>query len=389
MKWRDPSPRTLDYALTALVLVASVTEGLLLEDVTGPRWLNVLLAAAMAMLLLWRRSHPVATAAALAVLGVVISTTATDPSEMVATFFPLLILAYGGGAYAQGRAGLLVLALLLASVTVVAVAAEDSTPSDVYFPCTIVLLCWLGGRTVRLRSHRAAELHETAALAAEQRERDAQQAVADERRRIAREMHDIVAHSISIMVVQAGGARRILASDPARAEQAAARIRHAGSDALAEMDLLLGVLGTDPEHARAPALDGLEDLVARTRDAGLPVTLAVNGARRSLPLGAEQALYRVVQEALTNAIKHAGGATTTVTLSWGEDALELRIADRGDGGASPRLAGAGHGLIGMRERIRAVSGELEAGPCAAGGFEVVARVQLHGVVAGVGSSNTD
>ncbi|HEX5621845.1 MAG TPA: sensor histidine kinase [Solirubrobacteraceae bacterium] len=383
MNWRDPSPRTVDYALTALVLVASVTESLLLETITGPRWVNVALAVAMSVLLLWRRSHPVATAAMLTVLGMALSATVTDPSELVATFFPLLILAYSGGAYARGRSGLLVLAILIVAVCVVAVADNGGTASDIYFPATIVTLCWLGGRTVRLRLQRAAELHETAALAAEQREREAQAAVADERRRIAREMHDVVAHSISIMVVQAGGARRILASDPARAEQAAARIRHAGSDALAEMDVLLGVLGTDTEHARAPTLDRLEELVARTRDAGLPVTLAVSGKRRPLPLGAEQAMYRVVQEALTNAIKHAGSATTTVTLRWGEDTLELRVADRGDGGASPQLAGAGHGLIGMRERVRAVGGELEAGPCSGGGFEVVARVPLERATASV------
>jgi signal transduction histidine kinase len=229
----------------------------------------------------------------------------------------------------------------------------------------------------------AAELHEAAALAAEQREREAQQAVVDERRRIAREMHDVVAHSISIMVVQAGGARRILATDPERAERAAARIRHAGSDALAEMDVLLGVLETVPGREPAATLDALDDLVARTREAGLPVTLEVRGTRRPLPAGAEQAVYRVVQEALTNAIKHAGGATTRVELSWGEEALELRVADAGDGGPSPELAGGGHGLIGMRERIRVHGGELKAGPRRGGGFEVVARLPVERETASV------
>jgi signal transduction histidine kinase len=207
--------------------------------------------------------------------------------------------------------------------------------------------------------------------------------VADERRRIAREMHDVVAHSISIMVVQAGGARRILAADPERAERAAARIRHAGSDALAEMDLLLGVLETAPGSAGQPTLDALAELVERTREAGLPVTLHVAGARRSLPAGAELAIYRVVQEALTNAIKHAGGATTRVDLTWSDEALELRVADRGDGGASPELVGAGHGLIGMGERLRVHGGELDAGPQPGGGFQVVARLPLEPEGAGV------
>jgi len=376
VRWRTPSPRAVDVALTAAVFVAAVTESLLLEGLTGPRWVNVLVAASMSLLLLWRRSHPLATALALAALAVPMAALVTDPSELVATFFPLLILAYGGGMYADLRPGLVVLAALFTAIAVVAAAGENGNAADVYFPGAIVVLCWLGGRTVRLRLRHAAELHETAALAAEQREEEARLAVADERRRIAREMHDVVAHSISIMVVQAGGARRILATDPARAEHAAARIRHAGSDALAEMDVLLGVLETVPEREGRPMLDGLDELIARTRDAGVPVTLEVTGARRSLPAGAELAVYRVVQEALTNAIKHAGGASTQVGLTWSDEALELRVADRGDGGPSPQLAGAGHGLIGMRERLRVHGGELEAGQRPGGGFEVVARLPL-------------
>ena len=369
--------RTLDIALTAAVFVASVTEALLLEGITGPRWVNVLLAAAMSLLLLWRRHHPLATALALTALGVPMAALVTDPSELVATFLPLLILAYGGGRYAEGRTSAAILAVLVVAIVGVALPSEARSSADFYFPALIVLLCWTGGRTVRLRARHAAELHEAAALAADQREREAQQAVAGERRRIAREMHDVVAHSISIMVVQAGGARRILATDPERAERAAARIRHAGSDALAEMDILLGVLESVPGREPAATLDALDDLVARTREAGLPVTLEVRGTRRPLPAGAEQAVYRVVQEALTNAIKHAGGATTQVELTWGEDALELRVADAGDGGPGPELAGAGHGLIGMRERIRVHGGELEAGPRPDGGFEVVARLPLE------------
>jgi signal transduction histidine kinase len=374
-------PRTFDVALTAAVCVASVTEALLLESITGPRWVNVLVSAAMSLPLLWRRSHPLATAVALGVIAVTAAAWLTTPSELVATFFPVLIVSYGGGMYGGRRAGL-VLVVLLAAAAAVAIV-EGQGVADVAFPWAIVVLCWLAGRTVRLRLRHAAELHEAAALAAEQREREAQQAVADERRRIAREMHDVVAHSISIMVVQAGGARRILTTDPERAERAAARIRHAGSEALAEMDILLGVLETVPGRETAATLDALDDLVARTREAGLPVTLEVHGGRRPLPDGADQALYRVVQEALTNAIKHAGGATTRVELRWGADALELRVADAGDGGAGPQLAGAGHGLIGMRERMRVHGGELEAGRRPGGGFAVVARLPLERETASV------
>jgi signal transduction histidine kinase len=374
MRRRRLSPRALDVALAGAVLIAAVTEAATLKSLDGPRGATIAAVAGMSLMLLWRRTHPLAAAVGLVAIAVPTAIWVSDISQLVATFIPLLVIAYSGGRYADTRSAIAALVVLLIAVPVVGLLGADPTAGDAYFPGNIVTVCWFGGRTVSLRMRHAAELHETAALAAEEREREARRAVADERRRIAREMHDVVAHSISIMVVQAGGARRILAMDPGRAERAAARIRMAGSDALAEMDLLLGVLGTAPAAAAQTTLEGLGELVERTREAGLPVTLAVRGAPRTLPTGAELAVYRVVQEALTNAIKHAGGATTRVELDWGDAALELRVADRGDGGPSPQLAGAGHGLIGMRERIRVHGGELTAGPLAGGGFEVVARL---------------
>jgi signal transduction histidine kinase len=371
---RSPSPRTVDIVLTAAVLVAAMTEALTLKNLDGPRWAIALSAAAMSLLILWRRTHTLAVTIALVAIALPMTLWVADTTDLVATFLPLLLITYAGGRYASMRDGAIVLALLLVAVPAVGLSSADATAGDAYFPAILVTLCWFGGRTVHLRIRHAAELHEAAALAAEQREREALQAVADERRRIAREMHDVVAHSISIMVVQAGGARRILSADPERAEQAAARIRHAGSDALAEMDLLLGVLDSAPERTGQPSLADLGELVERTRAAGLPVTLDVQGPRQPLPAGAELAVYRVVQEALTNAIKHAGGATTHVALTWGDDVLELCVADHGDGGQSPELVGAGHGLIGMRERIRVYGGDLEAGPRPGGGFQVVARL---------------
>ena len=169
--------------------------------------------------------------------------------------------------------------------------------------------------------------------AAEAREAEAERAVADERRRIAREMHDVVAHSVSMMVVQAGGARRILERDPARAVAAAELIERTGRDALAEMRALLGVLHADEhsEYAPQPTLRELEALVERARSAGVPVTLELSGERRELPAGLDLAAYRVVQEALTNVVKHSGGAPTTVSVHYRADAVEVWIADRGSG----------------------------------------------------------
>jgi signal transduction histidine kinase len=375
--------RQLDLGLTALVLVACVTEALLSDGVTGPRWATALVGVAMSLLILWRRTHPLATAAALVAVVVPTSIWLVDASELISAFMPLLAIGYGASAYADTRTARIALAVLLGGVLAVALLDESRDPGNVYFPALILVLCWLGGRTVRTRARHAAELHEAAALADERREREAQEAVAGERRRIAREMHDVVAHSISLMVVQAGGARRILASDPARAEEAAARIRSAGTDALAEMDILLGVLESAPDGAAPPTLDRLDELVERARAAGLPVTLSVSGERRGLSAGAELAVYRVVQEALTNAIKHAGGATTRVTLAWGDASLDVRVADEGDGGPSPELVGAGHGLMGMRERLRVYGGDVESGPRPGGGFEVAAHLPFERSAAGV------
>jgi signal transduction histidine kinase len=246
---------------------------------------------------------------------------------------------------------------------------------DIFFPATIMVLCWLIGRNVRTRTRLAAELHEGAARLAEQREAAAREAVADERRRIAREMHDVVAHHISIMVIQAAGARQILRIDAGRAEEAAARIGRAGRDALTEMQLVVGALESQP--AGGPSLAALEALRERARLAGLDVALRVAGAPRPLAPDAELAAYRVVQEALTNAIKHAGCAATEVVLEWGEHALELRVADRGAGGRAAALEGGGHGLAGMRERLRECGGELHAGRRSGGGFEVVARIPVE------------
>jgi signal transduction histidine kinase len=189
-------------------------------------------------------------------------------------------------------------------------------------------------------------------------------------------MHDIVAHSISVMVIQAGGARRILGQDPRRAVDAAALIEETGRAALAEMRRLLGVLSageTELALAPQPTLDNLEQLVA---NAGVPAKLRVEGRRRPLPAGVDLAAYRIVQEALTNVIKHGRAARTEVTVRWGADELELTIADRGPGPAE-RGGEDGHGLLGMEERVRLFGGALQTGPRRGGGFEVRATIPLE------------
>jgi signal transduction histidine kinase len=218
----------------------------------------------------------------------------------------------------------------------------------------------------------------------ERREEKAREAVAAERRRIAREMHDVVAHGVSVMVVQAGGARRILGADPERALAAATEIERTGREALADMRRLLGILRPDEgeaDLAPSPSLGQLDGLVRRANDAGLRVSLDVRGEPRPVPIGLDLASYRIIQEGLTNALKHAGPVAAHVSVIWGPDSLELCVADEGPGPRAGRRrpGDGGHGLIGMRERVRLYSGELEAGPRPGGGFRIRARLPLEPV----------
>jgi signal transduction histidine kinase len=365
-------PRVADVVLAGVLCAIGVAEMLLADGVEDPRWVSALFPVAACSLLLVRRRQPVAITFALAAIAVVQSALFIDMSELLGVFFPALVAAYGAGAYAEQRGARTGLAVLVG--TVVTIGLIDAVPfGSIFFPTVLTTLSWLVGRNVRTRTRLAAELHEGAARLAEQREAEARQAVADERRRIAREMHDVVAHHISIMVIQAAGARQILRLDAGRAEQAAARIGRAGRDALTEMQLVVGTL----ETGDAPTLDALEALVERARHADLDVALRVAGAPRPLSPAAELAAYRIVQEALTNAIKHAACAPTEVALEWGDEALELRVADRGKGRRATALDGGGHGLVGMRERVRHCGGELHAGRRPGGGFEVVARIPVE------------
>jgi signal transduction histidine kinase len=206
-----------------------------------------------------------------------------------------------------------------------------------------------------------------------ERERDLarREAVVEERARIARELHDAIAHNVSMIVVQAGAERRVLDADSDSTRQVLETIEQVGRGALTEMRRLVGMLRSDRGDPLAPqpGLGDLDLLVAQVSEAGLPVELAVEGERRELPVGIELSAYRIVQEALTNALKHAGNARATVKLRYGVDALELEIVDDGTG-ATPPVASGGHGLVGMRERVALYGGHLDAGRRSSGGFAV-------------------
>ena len=205
----------------------------------------------------------------------------------------------------------------------------------------------------------------------------------DERRRIAREMHDVVAHSVSVMVVQTGAARKIIDSKPAQAREALASIETTGRQALTEMRRLTGVLRSEeaPEKSPQPGLGYLEALNDQTREAGLPVDVTIEGQPQELPQSADLSAFRILQEALTNSLKHAGPSEAVVSIRYSPGKLELRVTDNGRGAAERLSNGStgGHGLVGMRERVALFGGDLKTGPLPGGGYEVTATLPLETV----------
>jgi signal transduction histidine kinase len=374
----DRIPRVVrDWGLAAVVLVLVLGEVATDDAFAEDRVLSLLFGAGFVLPFGFRRRHP---------LGALVAawSSCIAGSSLAASFYnlewPFLLLMWSAviaGFTPALRRSLAGIAMTFAGLVAVNLTNPESVVGDYLFPGGFLVAMWAGARTVHTRTLLAAELHEAAARAEERREQATAAAVADERRRIAREMHDLVGHSVSVMVVQAGGARRILERDPERAIEAAVRIEHTGRTALAEMRRLLGLLGAVEADALAPqpTLDALDTLVERARAAGLPARLSVEGEPRPLPAGAEIAAYRVVQESLTNALKHAGAAATGVLLRWGPDALEIEVTnERGGAPGAERLPSGGHGLVGMRERVRVYGGELSAEPQPGGGFTVRAQI---------------
>lgn len=263
----------------------------------------------------------------------------------------------------------------------------DYPTSDIVFAYLMYGIVWLVGDNLKGRRAGVAALRERAERAERDRQEGARRAVEEERSRIAREMHDVVAHSMSVMVVQASGARRVLGREPERAERALELIEQTGREGLAEMRRLLGVLregedgGAVVERAPQPSLDRIDDLVEECRAAGLPVALERRGDARPLPVGVDLAAFRIVQEALTNVRRHAGPASAGVTITYGDADVEVEVADDGRGLGADRSPaagsdGTGHGLVGMRERAALYGGSVSAGPRPGGGFAVRARLPL-------------
>jgi signal transduction histidine kinase len=352
---------------------------------------GIAVAAGLAAPVIFRRGNPIAAYVTAVVFGgfqvlLGIRPTATDVA--------ILILLYTLAAYCSRRVSVWGLAVCLVGSALAILRWLNYTVPDVLGRAAIVavlfaapaLLAWVLGDSMRYRRAYYATLEERAARL--ERERDAQARIAAvaERARIARELHDVIAHNVSVMVVQADGASYALASDPVRAKEALAAISATGRQALAEMRRLLGVLRREEDvatqqRAPQPGVGELGELLDQARLAGLPVSFTVEGTPQPLPGGTALAAYRIVQESLTNTRKHAGPvASASVVLRYSPDALVLTISDDGRGAAAPD--GAGHGLTGMRERVAVYGGSVAAGPRPGGGFEVVATLPLTSVRAG-------
>ncbi|MEU1393860.1 MULTISPECIES: sensor histidine kinase [unclassified Nonomuraea] len=242
----------------------------------------------------------------------------------------------------------------------------------------VLLAVWGAGRSLRLRRAYLEELRDRAARLERAHAADTRAARAEERSRIARELHDVVAHHVSVMTVQAAAARRVLAADPDLAREALSAIENTGRLAMSEMRNIVGVLRTDAraELGPQPGVGDLPGLVEQMREAGLPTRLHVEGEPRPLPAGVDLAAYRLVQEGLTNSLRHAGaGAEAVVTVSHAPSGLDVRVEDDGRGTA-PAADRPGHGLVGIRERVALYGGILNIGPRPGGGFEVRARFPL-------------
>ena len=367
---RRLDPRLVDAAL-ALVLLAGTMPQLILLPTNGlpePLAARAVAGALVVLPVAFRRRWPIVCVCVQSACSLLVAAPPTYAGALA-----LFIGYYSIGAYSRHR-----LAGLAVPVGMAALLAAIGIPNgwNAVLPAWVLTL--FGGAGVWLAGNAVRDLQERAGRLERERELSAQVAVATERARIARELHDVVAHSVSVMVVQAGAARTMIERRPEGATEALRAVEEQGRGALDELRRLLGLLSEEAGGAAlapAPGLDAVGALVEGVTAADLPVELTVTG-RRPLPPGLDVTAYRIVQEALTNALKHAHGARAEVVVAM--DAASLRIEVTNTAG-HPVLGapGAGLGLLGMRERVALFGGELEAGPLGDGGFRVAARFPLE------------
>ncbi|MER5862322.1 sensor histidine kinase [Kitasatospora sp. NPDC002040] len=387
--WFRRHPMVVDSAwallLACFALLSTGNQSGWQEDVA------YVLAGLVGGLMVFRRQHPDATTVAAVVLGIGQLVVRVNPGVESVGY---LVFAYTGAAYGSVLTSRLALVAGLAAgpLTLLqfheAGSSVDGGPQLVFFSVlmsTPFVLCWAWGRLTRVRRAYLTELEDRAARLERERGAQAKIAVAAERARIARELHDVVAHNVSVMIVQADGAAYVLDNSPQQAKEALGTIASTGRQALVEMRRLLGVLrttDTTEEYVPQPGVAELPELLDQVRTAGLPVDFDSTGEVQELPRGVELTVYRIVQEALTNVRKHGGpDVRARVAVDFRDRELEVLIEDDGRGSTDDQLVvggsdGPGHGLIGMRERVGMVSGALDIGPRPGGGFRIRAVLPL-------------
>jgi signal transduction histidine kinase len=340
----------------------------------GSHPVNAALAVLLDGLVVLRRRAPLVALALMLPVGIA-QTTYAEASAFFSGFVPVVLIVCSAAIHAPRRWSLPATAWALGGlIAIIALAPDLRMTNELPFSGPIIILAWALGRYLRARDQRAHTAEAEAATLAAASER----VLEEERARIARELHDVIAHSVSVMVVQAGAARTLLIDDTAAAREALLAVERSGRQALEEMRRLLGILRRDQREAELlpqPGLDAAHVLVDQVRATGLPVALDVDGSPRPLAPGVDLSAYRILQEALTNTVKHANASSASVRLRFSPAAVEVEIEDDGRGPV-PNGNG-GHGLIGMRERVELYGGELETGPREGGGFRVRARLPLE------------
>ncbi|TQS40469.1 sensor histidine kinase [Cryptosporangium phraense] len=391
--WLRAHPLVFDGLAAGVVVFFSLV--LFTSLASGGHWWQALFPLVFVAPVALRSRHQVGALYATAALGLIALGTFQFPHPAI--LYAGIVMAYSANAYGPRKHARTALALCVAfgviggvkwGYLILELTGTSYSLSELTLPNRILALglaigicgaplvmAWLWGGVVHARHAYLQEALDRASRLESERDALARLAVVEERGRIARELHDVVAHSLSVVVLQADGARHVLETDPQRAAKALEAIGHTGREATAEMRRLLGVLRSGPEAAipaPQPELGQLDALVSQVRASGLTVTLTVIGDLKTVPAGAGLSAYRIVQEALTNAVKHGGpGVTAEVAAEVRPEGLALSITDDGRGAAA-HDDGAGLGLLGMRERAAAVGGEVTAGPRPGGGFRVTA-----------------
>jgi signal transduction histidine kinase len=344
------------------------------EELDRPRALAAVLVVLLSLPLLWRRSAPVVTA-----LLVVAALGALGDFPAFPAWVTFLIVFYSLGRYAADLRSLVVAFALLAATVVYDLLVKDGEPiTDLVGPWIMLAAAWAIGRVVRAQGREASRERERSKRLARERDERARRAVAEERARMARELHDVVAHSVSLIAVQAQAVQRLLSGEERPAREGIDSIERVARQTATEMRRLLGILdrqGDGVARDPRPGVAGLGTLVEQVREAGLDVGLRIEGEPVPLAPGLDLSAYRIVQEALTNALKHARASHVDVVVRYAGDQLELEVED--DGRGEDQDQGGGRGLVGMRERAAVFGGELTAGPLPGQGFRVHARLPME------------